>query len=321
MAAAGAVLAAAIGAGVIRLLPWLLAPEVPLEVCWPFAKALAAVAVETAFLIGIPTGYALGAAVFVERGEARALLGLGARPAVLVAKSGVAAVVLAALAFLASVVWGADASSPGRFAAQLIQQGRTSCARALVPRSVEVPLVGVTWLCFPDRKPRVVGPLPGAGQRAWFTATDLAPSEDLRSFALGDLRLSVRGGRPSERPALRLHASTAIVSGLSPWGRPKELPLRKRAGLTALTGSGLGLLVSWLLVAGGRARRLSAATLGAAPALTALVILHALDRRSDRPLAYLLVPLGAGIAALLWTGLLHALAEIRTRLAPATGER
>src|SRR5215204_7505888 len=51
--AAAAVLAVALGAGSIRLLPWLLAEEVPLEVCWPFARALAAVAMETGFLVGV----------------------------------------------------------------------------------------------------------------------------------------------------------------------------------------------------------------------------------------------------------------------------
>jgi hypothetical protein len=190
--AAAVVLLAAAGAGTIRLLPWLLAEEVPLEVCWPFAKALAAVAVETAFLVGVPFGFALGASEFVDRGEARALLALGVRPAWIAARAAVAALVIATFAFVASVAWGADAALPGRFAAQLVAQGRASCAKIREPRAALVPMVGVTWACFPKRAPRVVGALPGAAKNAFFSAASLKPSEDLRSFTLSDLVLVAR---------------------------------------------------------------------------------------------------------------------------------
>src|SRR5512143_2958280 len=74
------VLALACSGGLVRLLPWLLAPEVPFEVTLPFARALGASATETAFLFGVPLGFGLAAASFVERGEARALAALGASP-------------------------------------------------------------------------------------------------------------------------------------------------------------------------------------------------------------------------------------------------
>ena len=77
LVAAGVVLGIALGAGLVRLLPWLLSPEVPLRVALPFAKALTAVAIETAFFVGVPIGFCFAAAQSVERGEARALFALG----------------------------------------------------------------------------------------------------------------------------------------------------------------------------------------------------------------------------------------------------
>ncbi|MFO0571355.1 MAG: hypothetical protein U0263_37345 [Polyangiaceae bacterium] len=70
-----------LAAGLVRLLPWLVSPEVPLDVSLPFARALGAGATEMAFLIGAPLGTALAVARFVERGEARALHALGVTPA------------------------------------------------------------------------------------------------------------------------------------------------------------------------------------------------------------------------------------------------
>src|SRR5262245_19521487 len=164
------ILVAASSAGAVRLLPWLLAPEVPLEVCWPFARALGAVAVETTFLVGLPLGFAIAAGDFVRTGEARALLALGAAPLRLAAGSARAAALLAVGAYAASVAWGAEASTPGRFAARLLDEGRSSCVRARAPRSVLVPMLGVSWVCFPGSRPRVTGALPGTAGQAWFTA-------------------------------------------------------------------------------------------------------------------------------------------------------
>jgi hypothetical protein len=297
------VVAVALGAGAIRLLPWLLAEEVPLEVCWPFARALAAVAVETGFLVGLPLGFAVAASDFVERGEARALLALGARPVRIAAGAMSAALLLAASAFAASSAWGSDAALPGRFAAQLVAQGRASCARIREPRAVLVPLVGVTWTCFPRRAPRVVGVLPGGAKDAFFSAASLKPSEDLRSFALTDLELLARRPDGSEKPALKLRVRRALVAGLSSWGRPPHLPLRARAALVAATGSFLGLLVAWSSIAFQRASRLSAAAVGGASALAALTALQGLDRAALSPSAYALVP-AAGAAAMLVAELL-----------------
>jgi hypothetical protein len=286
-------------------------------VCWPFARALAAVAVETGFLIGVPLGFAIAAADFVERGEARALLSLGARPARITSGAGAAALLLAASAFAATAVWGSDAALPGRFAAQLVAQGRASCARIREPRAVLVPLVGVTWTCFPRRQPRVVGVLPGRAKDAFFSAASLRPSEDLRRFALTDLRLLARRPEGGAKPALKLLARRATVAGLSSWGRPPHLPLRARAALVATTGSFLGLLVVWSSIAFGRASRLAAASVGGLSALAGLSVLQALDRVALSPWAYALVPAAGAAAALAAELFLRAGSRIRRRFGSA----
>ena len=207
-----AILLLALAAGAVRLLPWLMAAEVPFSVSVPFAKALAVVAVETSLLIGFPTGFAVGAAIFVERGEARALQALGASPVQLVVHSMPRALAAAAVVAAILTVCDVDAHAPGKIATQLIEQGKSSCVGAKQPRSALVPMVGVTWLCFPGQPPRVTGPLPRSGGRAWFSATDLRPSEDLRTFDLEDLRLVTRPAAGLPRARLRVRHATVAAS-------------------------------------------------------------------------------------------------------------
>lgn len=291
------VLVAALAAGLVRLLPWIMAPQVPARVALPFAKALAAVAVETAFLVGVPTGFAAGASLLVERGEARALLSLGASPLRLVLGTLAPLFAISLTGYLACVAWGADSTNPGVFAEQLIEQGRQSCTGDSRPHSVLVPMVGVSWLCFPGRTPRVTGALPGASHGSvWYTAAELHPSADLRSFRLADLRLSTR--RRGSFPGLVLHVKRAEVSGLSPWGHPDTLPVPLRALLVGVTGALLALLVQWLALRRGIASRLEATLLGGAAAVTALSALHTIDRSRASGPAYALVPVAGAVAAL-----------------------
>jgi hypothetical protein len=288
------VLVLALAAGTVRLLPWLMAAEVPVGVSLPFARALAVVAVETSLLVGFPTGFSVGAATFVERGEARALQALGVSPLQLVTRSVPRAAAAAAVAATVLSVCDVDANAPGRIAAQLIDQGRSSCAGAAEPRSALVPMVGVTWLCFPGQPPRVTGPLPKSGGRTWFTAAELHPSEDLRTFVLEDLRLATRP--ESGLPRARLRVRHATVTGLQAWGRPSTLTVMRRAALIACTSLLLGLVVAWLVVAGNLQSRVGAAFVGAVPALVATHALHRMDASASGPEAYVWVP-GAAILA------------------------
>jgi hypothetical protein len=303
--AAAVMLVLALAAGLVRLLPWIVSPEVPLRVSLPFALALAAVAVETAFFVGLPIGFALAAAKLVDRGEARALWALGASPARIVVGSVPHALVLAAFALFAALSWRGDANVPGRFALQLIEQARASCAGAERPKTALVPMVAVTWLCFPGRPPRVVGTLPGFGDRAWFSASELRPSDDLRSFELSELRIVTR--KTEERAALRLQVDRARISGLEPWGRPAKLASLPRALLLVATSILLGLLAAWLALGRADASRLSALAVSGGAALAALSTLQAIDKGSLSNAAYALVP-AVGLLAMSAFSLVASLA-------------
>jgi hypothetical protein len=301
-AAAGALLAIAIvlgialSAGTIRLLPWLLAVDVPLGVSASFARVLAALAVETAVLIGVPVGVAIGTAVFVERGEARALLALGMPPYRVALGAWLVAAVIAASGLVASVAAAGETDAPGRLARSLIESGRDSCEGASTPRAALVPIVHVTWLCFPGRAPRVAGPLPGSAERAWFTATELLPSPDLSVFHLRELR--VAGRRQAGMPDLHLYAKQATFAGFSAWARTSGLPAPARATAIAAAAFLIASATSWLLVAGRRYGRLGAAVIATLGALAALAALQGVERaRLPAPLLGLVPALG--IAAVL----------------------
>src|SRR5437660_175150 len=76
----GGLAVAALFAGAVRILPWVLDPSVPMRVALPFARGVAELAIEAAILVGWPIGWALAAHRFAERGEARAMMLLGESP-------------------------------------------------------------------------------------------------------------------------------------------------------------------------------------------------------------------------------------------------
>lgn len=298
--AVGTAAALGLAAGGIRLLPWLWSPEVPLEVALPFARALGAAATETALMFGLPIGVALAVATFVDRGEARALLSLGASPARLVRGASLPIVALGAGLALASLAWGSSADVPGRFAVDLIAQGRASCSRGAAPKSAQVPLVGVTWLCFPGRPPRVTGKLPGLGDLGSYTAGALTPSDDLRQVSFADLRVFTK--KLDGEVSLELSVASATVRGLPGWGRSAKLPFTQRACLVAATAVGLALGAAWSVVAFGVARRAAALAIGGLPALVAFAMLSRLDATSLGPQSYALVPAAGALAVALVVG-------------------
>jgi hypothetical protein len=292
------VLVLALAAGAIRLLPWIVSPAVPLAVAAPFAEALGALACETALMIGLPAGCGLGAARFVERGEARALMALGLSPARLVSRAAPPVLVLAVMGSTVGAAWNADASKPGRIARELVARGRQSCDEAAAPAAFQVPLVGVTWLCFPGERPRAVGPLPGLSERAWFSAESLVPSEDLRQFELSNLRVVARGEDGRER--LHLNVQTAVVSGFAPWGRPARLPAFWRAVLAGTTAVLLGLFSAWVVISTRLGSRPLGLLVASGPTLAAWALWHAADRVEAPGQYYLIVPLcGLGLVCAL----------------------
>src|SRR5690606_37509964 len=224
------VLMLALGAALVRLLPWLLSPEVPLGVALPFAKALVAVAFEAAFLVGVPAGCGLGTALFVERGEARALHSLGVSPLGLSLRALPVIFGCSLLGLVATSLAQSSTDNPGRFARALVERGREGCESAR-PRSVSVPIVGVTWLCFEQGPPRVTGPVPESGGRAWSSARTIGGTDDCAVFEASDVYVATPQGAARFRFAL--HVVTARVAGLPAWGKSSPLGLLERGALLA----------------------------------------------------------------------------------------
>jgi hypothetical protein len=282
----GAFLVAA-GGGAVRLLPWLLHPEVPLGVALPFARSLGLAALEIALLVGWPVGWALAAQERAERGEVRVLALLGEGP-----WASLGRVWLPALAFaatLAGAAWlGArDAAAPGRVAQDLVDEAHADCARQEHATVRAVPFVGMTWLCVPSQPPRV---LAQGVHGATFTATGLHLAPDLRSAELDDATFAVRGAT--------VRATRLSLRGLPPFGASARLDPTSRA--LVLGGSGLAAAASaLLLVLRGRARtRLRALALGAAGPLAALGMLRALERAAAPVPFFAAVPVGVVLAVL-----------------------
>lgn len=299
--AGGAILGIAVLAGAVRVLPWIVAPHVPLAVALPFARALFAVGMETTLLAAPPIGWAFAAAVLVERGEARALFATGASPAGIVRTTIVAALAFAALTALASLTWGREAAAPGRLARALVAESKASC-RGGGDGAAFIPFVGLTWLCFPGAEPRLSGQLPAGGGA--FSARDLSISDDLRSLEFADLRLLL-----GEKGKVAVRAQSAEIRGLAPWGRGSNLAAPLRALLLAITGPALALLGATIVLARSIAHRLRSLLVGTAGPIGALLALSRLEQGEHAPWTYLAVP-AAGLALLL---LATALVSLRLR--------
>ncbi len=262
----GLVLSVAAFAGVVRLLPWLVSPEVPLEVSAPFAKALLRAALEAAILVGPAAGFAYAGAEIVDSGQARALFALGAAPHRLAL--GAIPSSLGVVAVAVAIAWlvGFNPVEPGRFAAQLVDEGRESCAGVERPRSVEVPMAGITWLCFPGQPPRVVGEVPRSRGRAWFTATGIELGDDLSTISVRGLELRARGDERISQ--VRVSADEAHVSGLTPWGSTARSPWR--SALPFLIAVVLGPLGLGLVLRFGIQSRWLAGAIGGGAGVAAL---------------------------------------------------
>src|SRR5262249_15239147 len=154
----------------------------------------------------------LAASRLVDRGEARALFAVGVRPARIVAAGWPAAAGVALAAALAALVWGREASAPGRAIRDLLAEGRAACAGAPPPSVADVPPRGVSWVCAEGRPPRVVG-LARVGSGA-FAASAATVSDDLRELDATDLDLSIP--RAEGRPPAHVHAGEATIRGLAP---------------------------------------------------------------------------------------------------------
>src|SRR5580704_3807049 len=126
-------------ASAVRVLPWLIDPAVPWRVAEPFARGLAAVSFEAALLVGWPIGWALACFRFVEGGEARVLQTLGQPPHETVARLMPRGAPLALALAAVALVYGGDASAPGRVATDLVATARVACEAARAPVTYPIP--------------------------------------------------------------------------------------------------------------------------------------------------------------------------------------
>ncbi|MGH7286284.1 MAG: hypothetical protein ACRELY_32605 [Polyangiaceae bacterium] len=273
----------ALGAAAARVLPWMLDPRVPWTVLAPFARSIALLGAEAALLVGAPVGFALASAHLVESGEARVFLLLGEPTHKTLARSAPPIFALALALAVVSLAGGKDASAPGGVVTELVARGRATCALASSPTTEVVPFLSASWLCAPNRAPRLVAQAPVGDTIV--TATNATVAGDFRRIVLSDARFSVGSAK--------IHVEQLILRGLPPWARASTLSPFWRAVLMALS-----LLVATFaasfFVAEFRVRaRFAAFLLGAAGPLGALAALRALERRDAPSAAFAVLPLAA----------------------------
>ncbi len=287
-AATGLIFAIGLGAALVRLLPWLVAPEVPWRICAPFAALLAGSAFEVAILIGVPLGFGVGAALFVERGEALALLALGASPSRLVL--GLVAPGLMIVALGAGVGAGRGSLAAGGLFTHLVDEGHGACESRSSRRRVDVPLTSLSWLCLHSGA-RLAGRIPGFPGPLWFSATNVIPSEDLGALVVSDVGVAGELGQRT----LEFRARRVRITGLSTWGSSASaLGGWRRGGLLSGGALLIALLAALLMIRETRGHPLVAAIIVVPATVVMLALVHALDARVAPAAAYMVAP-AAGV--------------------------
>jgi hypothetical protein len=304
LVASGAIALVGVVGGAVRLLPWLLDPSVPWRVAAPFARGLAAVAIEAALLLGWPIGWAVAAFRFVESGEARVLLTLGERPGQTVARLVPQGAVLALALAGVALVYGSDANAPGRVVTELIGQARASCEGARAPSTYAVPFTGLTWLCAPDRVPRLVGAAPGGLAGAVMTARGARIAGDFRALELEDAQVLLPS---SQLGGVRMRAAWLSMHGMAPWARASTLPAALRAPIVALSAWVAALMAAYAVLRRAARTRVGVILIGACGPLAALGLLRLLERADARAPAFVVLPVAAG-------GCTWAMAALLSRL-------
>lgn len=228
------------GASTVRLLPWIVAPDVPLPVGVAFLRSLLLAAVEVVLLLAVPIGAALEVTRWRADGTVAALRALGVGPVRQTGNVVVVALAASALCLLVSLESAAVAEAPGSLSNELLQAAARSACRD--ERPARVPLAGATWLCCSGRA-RLAGRLPddGPARMAW-TARDASFSPGLQRIELHDAHWTFA------EPAVSVRARTVVLTGLLPWVVPASTPAALRALATALTALGAALASSWALL-------------------------------------------------------------------------
>jgi hypothetical protein len=206
---------------------------------------------------------------------------------------------------LLAAVAATPRASPGRLVAALLEEGRASCARS-AGRGVTVPLAAVTWLCPKKGDPRVVGRVPRLSGNLWFSASRIAPNDDLSELSLGDLRVSL----PADRPRGELSVERAVLRGLPRWGRPLGLPARARAMLLGLGLAATGVSAVLCVLRTPHPTPWVASLLALAGSLSVLLVAQ-MAEQGTAALAFLSAPLAAAVVIGLSVGIRRFYSRVR----------
>jgi hypothetical protein len=290
----GSLLAVGLLAGAVRVLPWLLDPNVPLRVALPFLRGVVELALEASLLIGWPLGWALASHRFAERGEARAMMLLGESPFQAALAQWRTMLPVVALLGVASAMGASDAGAPGRMAQALLAQGRAACGHATIEATYAVPFVSVTWLCAPGSEPRLYGPGPGALHAVAFSAKDAHIADDMRRIEFDDARFSL----PASKFPVDVRASVVVLHGMPPWAHASDVSPVLRVmvvELAAMLAALVAIVTGWTRLVRGT---FATVCVGVSGPLAALGLMRAMERVSVPSLSYLMTPIVALLATM-----------------------
>lgn len=287
-------------AGLARVLPILLDPEVPRRAARPFLLGLLALSLEVGILVGWALGFAEVAVRSRERGEARARMALGESPGRRILRLWPVLVLLSCLGAIASLAWGRDARAPGRVARALLEEGRIACESKTERSVVDVPLVRASWLCRPERAPLLVGE--GAGVD--FVARELVIADDLGSLEGREVQILVRAASP-----VRLYVAEVRLGGLVPFSAPSSVPPIARA--LALVSAALLAAVLSTHSALRDGRRVVAWIVALAGPAATLTALRLCERAAIGDLRLVAIPAASAVGIFTVRLLLFVLARLR----------
>jgi hypothetical protein len=223
----------------VRLLPWLVASDVPLSVSFVFFRAIAPASVEVALFLALPLGCAIETARWVHDGTVMTLRTLGLGPVRQLSNLAVVTLLVSLACLLVSTQSARLANSPGNVSNRLIQAAEANACRK--ERCTRVPLLEVAWLC-PGGSSRLVGRFPATGHAAMaWTASGATFSDSLDRIELRDVRWV-------SEPAITIRAHTVVVSGIVPWMAPGAISPWLRGVATALSCALVSLAAAWALL-------------------------------------------------------------------------
>lgn len=141
----------AFGAAAVRVVPWVVAVDVPLNVALSFLLSIVPASVEVALLVAVPVGCCLQIAQWNGDGTTQTLQTLGVRPAVQLLNVAFAVAIACSVCLAAANRSFTLASQPAMKAHHLIQNARkNACKNHQIAR---IPGLDVAWMCTASPKP------------------------------------------------------------------------------------------------------------------------------------------------------------------------